>query len=235
MASQDLPPLTDPTKPNEAPWPKTVVPVDFVEAGWSSLIAYSTPLTSQNKLEQSSPGRQPTSLQVEVGIYDLADNYSGVTYSNSLFNPDHPQRDLLVTLSNSSNVVTYSNWHQVQYSSTKKAFTGSVNLGNFSSGHYTVRLKLRNTLSGRVPGIVTIGQAATITLPRTLLQLGDVNGDNTRNLLDYNLLMGCYSDFYPPPNCPAGRKPLADLNDDGDVNQFDYNTIVRAFANTPGG
>jgi hypothetical protein len=95
-------------------------------------------------------------------------------------------------------------------------------------------LKLHNVLSRRAPGIVTIGQGTTITLPRTALVPGDVNGDNTMNILDYNLLIGCYSDLLPAPHCPAAIKPLAELNDDGNVNQFDYNIILKAFLNRAG-
>ncbi len=54
------------------------------------------------------------------------------------------------------------------------------------------------------------------------------------NILDYNLLIGCYSDLLPASHCPAAIKPLADLNDDGNVNQFDYNIILKAFLNRAG-
>lgn len=47
MASLDLPELTDPSDPNDLPWPQAIVPVDFLEAGWADLHRGAT-FTSQN-------------------------------------------------------------------------------------------------------------------------------------------------------------------------------------------
>jgi hypothetical protein len=61
--------------------------------------------------------------------------------------------------------------------------------------------------------------------------IGDINNDNRLDILDYNLLLDCYSDLLEAKNCNEEEKQSADLNDDGFVNQVDYNIMVRAFAN----
>jgi hypothetical protein len=54
--------------------------------------------------------------------------------------------------------------------------------------------------------------------------VGDINEDNVLNILDYNLLLNCYSDLSPQRGpCDANQKAAADLTDDGRVQQFDYN------------
>jgi Phosphodiester glycosidase len=179
-----------------------------------------------------------TSLQVEVGIYDVTDKYPWPLVS-SRFDPQHPQRELEVQIlkkcSNNVLVPVYSNLHTVCYVSTKNAFTGSVDLVYFRPGDYTVKLKLSNTFRKQVSGMVTIGQRATTLPTKVVLQPGDINGDDTLNILDYNLLISCYGDLLPVGlDCPAATMPLTDLTDDGKVNQFDYNIIRRAFDNRAG-
>jgi hypothetical protein len=169
------------------------------------------------------------SLQVEVGIYDVTDKPPTWPGLPPPFDPKHPERDLEVLILSSSNgVLMHSKFPTVHYDSNQNAFTGSV--VDLGPGTYTVKLKLRNTLRKQVFGSVTIRPGATTTLPRTVLKPGDISGDNTLNILDYNLLISCYSDLLPVgPDCPAATMPLADLSDDNKVNQFDYNIIRRAF------
>ncbi len=64
-------------------------------------------------------------------------------------------------------------------------------------------------------------------MPTVTMVAGDVNGDNSLNILDYNLLVGCYSDLLPAISCTQATKVKTDLNDNGDVNQFDYNLFLR--------
>ena len=64
-------------------------------------------------------------------------------------------------------------------------------------------------------------------MPAVHLVTGDIKIDNALNILDYNILIGCYSDFAPAVSCTADLKEEADLTDDGQVNQFDYNLFLR--------
>jgi hypothetical protein len=54
------------------------------------------------------------------------------------------------------------------------------------------------------------------------------------NILDYNMLMDCYSDLTPPKGpCDATKQRATDLTDDGAVNQFDYNFLLKFMQNAP--
>jgi hypothetical protein len=66
------------------------------------------------------------------------------------------------------------------------------------------------------------------TLPKVVLNPGDINNDSRLNILDYNILLDCYGDSLEAKNCNEEEKQRADLNDDAKVNQIDYNIMVRA-------
>jgi hypothetical protein len=123
----------------------------------------------------------------------------------------------------------------VTYNPTLGNFIGNVDMGStLTNGVYTVRVKGEQYLRALVPGIQTITQGTTAAIPQTTLITGDINNDNAVNIIDYNLLMGCYSDFLPPVSCAAAYQAPSDLTDDGNVNQFDYNLFIREL-NTRGG
>ncbi len=67
----------------------------------------------------------------------------------------------------------------------------------------------------------------SLTVPQISLVAGDANNDNKISILDYNMLLGCYSDFAPAANCPGSNKAQTDFTDDGSVNQFDLNLFLR--------
>jgi len=79
---------------------------------------------------------------------------------------------------------------------------------------------------------LTSGQTNTVS--EFAMVTGDINNDNQINILDYNILMGCYSDLLPAVSCNGGDSLLADLTDDGNVNQFDYNLFLRELGNITG-
>ena len=56
---------------------------------------------------------------------------------------------------------------------------------------------------------------------------GDSNNDNRLDILDFNLIMDCYSEYEGPKACDDEKVIITDLNDDGFVNQTDYNLFVR--------
>ena len=62
----------------------------------------------------------------------------------------------------------------------------------------------------------------------------NINNDNKLDILDYNTLIGCYSDLAAATSCNYTQKTASDLNDDGTVNQFDYNLFLRETAIQPG-
>lgn len=106
-------------------------------------------------------------------------------------------------------------------------YTGMIPLGtNFTTGTYDINLGTNSFLAKNMSGIqITKGNQPII--PEVTLVAGDVNGDGTLDSLDYNLIIGCYSEDDPAESCTDEQKILADLNDDGNVNQYDYNLFLR--------
>jgi len=96
-----------------------------------------------------------------------------------------------------------------------------------TSGSYNVKVKAPQYLKKQIAGIQSIVAGQTLAIPTTTLVTGDVNGDNALNILDYDVIIGCYSDFAPPVSCSGTQSTDADLNDDGKVDQFDYNLFLR--------
>ncbi len=121
-------------------------------------------------------------------------------------------------------------------------------LGNITTGNYYVLAKspegsLR-TLISSTPITITASKANTIIDPTVqgvvipVLKMGDINGDNSVNILDYNVIRDCYglnSTGFIPSTCStqeqaykdATKGYFADLNDDGMIDGIDYNMVLR--------
>lgn len=150
-------------------------------------------------------------------------------------NPLRPQRTATVQVFNSQNQLILTKQGAIVFGATAGSFTGTVDLGTtLTTGVYTIKVKTTQFLNTLVPGIQNLTQGTVNQLPSTVMVNGDIDGNNTLNILDYNILMGCYSDFLPAVSCTAANKPLSDLDDDGDVNQFDYNLFLREITNREG-
>jgi hypothetical protein len=75
----------------------------------------------------------------------------------------------------------------------------------------------------------TSAPSPTLTLlptsaPTKIPIFGDIDKNNELNILDYNLLIGCWNKTNSTTVCIP-----SDLNRDGMVNQFDYNALIREF------
>ena len=150
-------------------------------------------------------------------------------------NPLHPQREINIEILNAQNQLVLSKIGTINYSLTNGNFTGTVNIGTaLASGNYIVKVKTLQFLRSIVPGIQTLNKGQNNILQSTVMINGDINSDNALNILDYNILMGCYSDFQPAKSCTAQNKLLSDLDDDGATNQFDYNLFLRELTNRDG-
>ena len=178
-----------------------------------------------------TPALNDTTLSFTVflhGIWNSGDstNPNGTSLSNR--NPQRPQRNLEVFVYDASGQQVVNTTGMVNYDSVHGNFTGTIDLGtNLPAASYTVKIKTDSYLRRLIPGIITLNTNSQPNLPAATLVAGDVNGDNMINILDYNILMGCYSDILPPAFCDPTRQALTDLNDDGSVNQFDYNLFLR--------
>ncbi|MBI4080183.1 MAG: hypothetical protein HY430_00240 [Candidatus Levybacteria bacterium] len=143
-------------------------------------------------------------------------------------NPVHPQKSVTVEVYNSNNQLIVNKTGTITYDNTKGYFVGTIDMGTtLQSGIYNIRVKTDKYLRRLIPGIQNITAGQTNQIPNATLVVGDANNDNALNILDYNALLGCYSDFAPARSCDAAKKIATDFNDDGNVNQFDYNLFLR--------
>ncbi len=194
----------------------------------------TTPSPTITPTSTPAPGNTTLSLTLLLhGIGQGGDSANPASGGNP--DPLHPQRNVRVEVLNAQNQLVATKDGAVNYNSTSGKFTGNIDMGSaFVTGAYTVKVKTNQFLKSLVPGIQTITAGTTNQMPQTVLINGEINGDNVINILDYNILMGCYSDFLPAVSCTAANNLLSDLDDDGAVNQFDYNLFLRELTNRQG-
>ena len=177
-----------------------------------------------------------TALQLSVFLHGIG--YGGDSASpgsQGNLNPVRTQRNAEIQVFNAQNQLVITKTALLTYNSAAGKFDGLVNLGpQFSTGFYSVKVNTDQYLRGLVEGIQTITKGQTQALPKVTLVAGDVNGDNLINIVDYNLLVGCYSDLLPAVDCTQENTVLTDFNDDGKVNQLDYNLFLRELTNIGG-
>lgn len=112
----------------------------------------------------------------------------------------------------------------VIYTPSVQRFNGTVDMGNVTSGNYIIKLKVKRYLVRRIPGILVLPGANSFTVPEFLTC--DINGDNTCNIADYNLFVGCYGDKASTAACGASKE-ASDLNDDSTIDLTDYRWFVK--------
>lgn len=160
------------------------------------------------------------------GIGHGGDAVSATSVGNT--NPLRPQRLAEVQIYDVNNNLVADRDAVIIYEPSIGIFKSTVDLGtSIPSGAYTMRIKSDQFLRTQVPGIVSLTAGAVNQIVPVAMTNGDVNNDNKIDIIDYNLLMGCYSDLTAAVNCPAGYQTKADLNDDGAVNFYDYNLFLR--------
>jgi hypothetical protein len=175
----------------------------------------------------SAGGSASLSIQVFLhGIGKGGDNAN--TQSSGNTSPKHPQRSVSIEMYNAANQLAATKTGTITYNSTAGNFQGNVSLGTLSSGAYTAKIKIPQYLKKGLPGIITLPNTASGTVGPISLTTGDANNDNALSILDYNMILDCFSDLTPAKNCSdANKKTATDLTDDGNVNQFDYNLFLR--------
>lgn len=170
----------------------------------------------------------------EHGIGSSGDNSNPNTKMSNQ-NILHKQITVSVQIFTLDNLQIAGGDGTLNYNAKIGGFTGILHIQNgFPSGQYIVMLKTNSHLREQVKGIQTITSGKTNTIPSVTLVAGDINNDNVINILDYNILMNCYSDLLPAKSCTGDQKTASDLNDDGNVNQYDYNLFVREISTQSG-
>lgn len=143
-------------------------------------------------------------------------------------NPLRPERVVTVELYDANNQLILSRSGTILFANANGNFTGTVEIGNVTSGLYIVKVVSPQYLRRTVPGIISISQGQYVILPQVALITGNANNDGLLNLLDYNILLDCYSDLSPARNCAdTTKRTMADLTDDGAVNIYDLNLFLR--------
>lgn len=139
----------------------------------------------------------------------------------------HPQQNVTIELFNNVNVHAGTITGTVTYDKATGYYQGTIPVGNIATGSYSLRIRVNNYLRRIIPGIQSLKAGQVNTIPQAALIAGDSDGDNVVTVLDYNMLMDCYSDLLPPSACDTAKKLKTDLDNDGFVNQKDYNLLYR--------
>lgn len=188
----------------------------------------------------------PTSTATTGHNFNTTLYLTGIGSPSGTFAPKHPQRNAVITLFDTNNNLVATRTGQISYATASRSFVGTINAGQSAipAGNYLVKIQTPQFLRKQYPGILSIQSPATIVLPNLTITTGDVNGDNKINILDYNILVGCFGAKANSPACTAtpsqgelanlSWKVLADLNDDGVVDGIDYNLFIRSLATKEG-
>jgi len=216
-------------------------------AAWAQLIASANQLfgtSTTTPINIPTPSVMPTiqagQTQISLTVYkhgigNSGDNSNASNGSLSNKNPIHQQITVDVQIFTLNNKQIAGGSGTITYNSTKGGYTGSLPVqSGFPSGQYIIKLKTNGHLRGQVNGAQTLTAGKDNPITPIALIAGDINNDNAINILDYNILMGCYSDLAPAISCTSDQKTASDLNDDGSVNQYDYNLFIRELSNQNG-
>lgn len=191
----------------------------------ATLIADDLILT---KTPEAVPTPPQTVFDINLLLHGIGTGGDSVSpNSNGNKSPLHPQIPVTIGLYDNKGVHTQSVTGTATYLPATGNFLGSIASDTIQTGTYLIKLKTPKYLTIQAPGIYSLTQGEHVDIAPVTLIVGDTNNDNALNILDYSLLMGCYSDINPPKSCTDEQKTNTDLNDDGNVNAFDYNLFLR--------
>lgn len=161
--------------------------------------------------------KTPTKLTVAVSLPGIGKNGNAT--------PNNMQRPVFLTLFDSGSKAVGASVSAV-LSLQNGIFTGTANFGTVvPTGTYTVKLKMDQYLIKALASGSAITAGVTNTIPEVRLVSGDINGDNKIDILDYNILVGCFGGKINTESCGT-KKVDADLNDDSLVDGVDYNLFI---------
>ncbi len=196
-----------------------------------------------------TPRTNGTNVFVTVGLHGIGNGGDNENpQSKGTMNPQHPVRDVLITFVSLQGTIAATGTGQITFDSASDSaqglFTGIVTLATSLNGDYLIRIKSNGFLERQLSSVVSLSQPRMqqkpVIIPPVYLVSGDLNNDNKLDLLDYNILVGCYGvKQNDPASCPAQFQTTpsqvgADLLDDGiqpgdesAVDGADYNLFVR--------
>jgi hypothetical protein len=209
-------------------------------------IPTSTPVPSPTQIVKISPTNLPTPtitplpnatlLNFNLFLHGIGKAGDAANPSSAGNDPVNKQRNITVEIFNNANISILTLSGTVVYNQNAGNFTGSIPVNTvLQNSPYTMKIKVPQYLPLRVPNQITITNGVVNQVPVSSLYTGDVNNDDVLSILDYNLIMDCFTDILPPKSCSDPiKRATYDLNDDGSVNQIDYNLFLRELANIPG-
>lgn len=170
------------------------------------------------------------------GLGNCGDNVSAGSGGNT--NPAHTSRNVVLSILNASGSTIGSGQGTVLYNTTSQNLHGTVSVSSLTSGSYLAKVQMTGFLPKQLPGIITLTQGQTTILPVVSLTTGDINTDGQLDLLDYNILIGCFGSKQSTASCTypiTSQSPGSDINDDGSVDGVDYNLFLRELSVQRGG
>ncbi len=192
----------------------------------------------------SPSGSQLTTASFTIllhGVGTTGDNANPKNGSLSNKSPLHPQRNLEVSVSDINNKSIANISGAINYDRQSGSFKGSIALPrNITKGKYSIKVKTPRYLRKKIPGAFELTPNKDNRIDAVDLVAGDISGDNTLNILDYNGYLNCgYGAVEPLPindanslfnkkACQA-HKPAenVDTDDNGIVDSADYNLFLR--------
>ncbi len=227
-----------PTQPTQPPIQNTATP----------FLSPTAPVTSPSLPQGITPSPSPIvtlpptsshiQFQVNLTLSGIGERASGAqNVSNP--NPTHTTRTMQLEFYKNGGDVVATQTGTITFDQTTNSFKGILTTNQpLTPGSYTVKAKVPGYLTRLLPGVLLItSQTTSYILPQATLIPGDINtltkngaqivGDNTVNLLDYNVFIACYTN--PNSTACGTNKDLADFNDDGRVNSDDLLILTRSF------
>lgn len=190
--------------------------------------------TPTDTIQSPTPG--PTTLAVTLLLHGIGSGGDSVNQTPAGTSaPLHTSRHITITLYDTQKNLITTKEGTVVFDALSGSFKGAVVMdGDCPSGTYLVEINTDRYVKQFIVGVQTITLGATTQLPSVSLVAGDVNNDEYLDIVDYSVLIGCYSDLQAPASCSDSAKAVADINDDGVVNQFDYNLFLRELTKQAG-
>ena len=170
-----------------------------------------------------------TSSSITINFSVTMLGISNVSGNNN--SPKHPSRRADIQVVNSSGNVIKTLQKNTTYNANTGVYNGSITLDNLSLEDFLLQVRLSNALFKQLPQIFNY-PSATVTAQTVALISGDINADGQLDILDYNLLLGCYGSKLDTSSCQdkfssSDLPHNSDLNDDGVVDAVDYNIWLR--------
>ncbi len=169
--------------------------------------ASATPVPTATPILSPTPTLVPAPFKFTLelflhGIGASGDNANPTANSLSNKNPLHPDQKGVVSIFDINNNAIGTGSGNLLYNSVSGSYKGEVLVeAPITSGAYSIKVRTPQHLFKLVPGIQRLTAGETSVIPAVHLVAGDVNNDNKLNILDYNLLLNCYSDLAPAVAC----------------------------------